>query len=488
VASDSKRGGTLVVAFSSKVSSMDPPNGNVFPSEGNVYIAIYERLLRPDEDGNLVPELATSWDVSADGKQITFKLRKGVSFHDGTPFNAEVAKFNLDRLMDKEDATQAYGFFTDMKSVQVVDEYTIRIGLSRPSSVILTALSRNSFMNSPAAMRKWGEDYAQHPTGTGPFKFVNWVPGSSVDVVRNENYWQMGEDGKPLPYLDEIRFRIIGEDPVRVIELQSGNADMIDRVPDAGHATIQNDPNLMLVDSRIAVVYRLYLNQREAPFDNLKLRQALNYAFDRETMAEVLMPDGGFVAPFMYLPSQPEYSDYTPYSYDPEKAKRLLVEAGYPNGLDVEFMLISREPDRTMAPVVQSYLEEIGIRTEIQPLDRLVYIEKGKSGNFEMGMAQKTLPMPAIHILLTEQLRSDGAGNRAAYSSSEFDALLDKLAVTFDPEEQKRICAQLQKVCLDDAGQTFLFHKAYYQGWNKKVKGVTLDHVGTWRFHEAWVE
>jgi peptide/nickel transport system substrate-binding protein len=117
-----------------------------------------------------------------------------------------------------------------------------------------------------------------------------------------------------------------------------------------------------------------------------------------------------------------------------------------------------------------------------------VYIEKGKSGNFEMGMAQKTLPMPAIYILLSEQLHSEGPGNRAAYKSAEFDALLDELAGTFDPEEQKRICAQLQKVCMDDAGQTFLFHKAYYQGRNKKVKGITLDHVGTWRFHEAWVE
>lgn len=484
----SKRGGALTATFSYKISSMDPPNGNVFPAEGNVFIAVYERLIRPNEAGDLVPELAESWDVSADGLAITFKLRQGVSFHDGTPFNAQAAKFNLDRFLDPEDATQSYRYFLDMESVDVVDQYTVRLNLKRPSAVIMSALGRNSFMNSPAAMEKWGEDYNLHPTGTGPFEFAEWVPGSHVQLVRNEKYWQMGEDGKPLPYLDELRFTVISDNAARVIELEAGNTFMIDRVPDEGYQIIEKNPKLALVDSRNGVVYRLFLNARKPPFDNLKLRQAINYAFDREAMAKVLMPDRSYVIPFMYVPSQPEYSEYNPFSYDPAKAKRLLAEAGYPNGLDVEFMLISREPDRTFAPVVQSYLEEIGVRTTIQPLDRLIYIEKGKSGNFEMGMAQKNIPMPSVYILLSEQLHSEGPGNRAGWRNAEFDAKLDKLAGTFDPQEWNAICADLQKICLDDAGQTFLFYAAYFQAWDKKVKDVTLDHVGTWRFHEAWLE
>jgi ABC-type transport system substrate-binding protein len=307
-------------------------------------------------------------------------------------------------------------------------------------------------------------------------------------VVRNENYWQKDADGNALPYLDEIEFRVIGEDPVRVVELQAGNADLIARLPGEMIEIIRNDPDLEVVEASTATAYRLYLNMREPPFNNTKLRQAINYAFDREIMATTLMPGQGYVAPFMILPSQPEYSEYTPYNYDPEKAKRLMAEAGYPDGLDIEFMLISREPDRTIAPVVQSYLEAVGIRTTIQPLDRLIYIERGKAGNFELGMAQITLPLPSIFLTLSQQLHSDGPVNRAAWKNAQFDALLDKLATTFDPEEQKKVVAELQRICLDDAGQTFLFHRAYHQGKHKKVKDFESQYEGTWRFHRAWLD
>jgi len=484
------RGQSLVAGVMVKITSLDPPNGNAFGGgEGDVYLAIYNRLLRKDEQGKFLPELATSWDFSQDGKQLTFKLRQGINFHDGTPFNAEAAKWNLDRLLDPKEATQAYQFFTDLQSVAVVDPYTVRLTLKGPSSVILGALAyKGGFMLSPTAFKTYGEDYNQHPSGTGPFKFVEWVPANRCVVTRNENYWEKDENGESLPYLDKITFRQITDDSVRIVELQTGNAQMVVRVPAESMDIIRQDADLELVKSPTATTYRLYLNMRRPPFNNLKLRQALNYAFDREAMAESITPGQGEVNPFLILPVERYYSTYNPYNYDPAKAKKLLAEAGYPNGLDVEFMMIAREPDVTIAPVVQAYLQEIGIKTEIQPLDRLIYIDKAKNGDFHMSMAQITLPLPSIYLTMTQQIHSNGPINRAAWKNPEFDATLEELAVTFDVAKQDELIKKAQKICLDDAGQTFLFTRNGYDGWRKTVKGVEYQQEGLWLLTKVWID
>jgi peptide/nickel transport system substrate-binding protein len=483
------RGGRLTQAFPLKISSLDPVRGNAFSSEGNVILAIYERLLRADETGSYVPELATSWEVTDDKMHITFQLRKNVLFHDGTAFNAQAAKFNLDRLMDPQDATQVYRLFTAMDSVDVVDEYTVRINLKQPSADIFTALAyKGGCMVSPAAKRQYGEDYPLHPVGTGPFKFVEWVPGDHVLVVKNDMYWDVGEDGKPLPYLDEILFRVINDDSVRLIELQTGNIDIMAAVPSESLGFVRDDPNLDLVKIPHSYIYRLYLNMRKPPFDNLKVRQAVNFAIDREAMAETLLPGSGFVIPFYILPEQNEYSDYTPYSYDPAKAKRLLAEAGYPSGLNVSLMLISREPDVTIAPVVQSYLEAIGIKTKIEVLERLMYVDRAVAGNFDMSMALMDVPKPSLQLAFQEQLGSNSPINRAAWKNSEFDALLEELSVTFDPEERKRIIQEMQKVCLDDAGQTLMFSRANFLGKQKTVEGYTFEMESVLRFHKTRIK
>ena len=485
-----KRGQSLVAGVMVKITSLDPVNGNAYGGgEGDVYLAIYNRLLRKDEAGQFVPELSSSWEFSPDGKQLSFKLRQGINFHDGTPFNAEAVKWNYDRLLDPKDATQAYQFFTDLQSVDVVDPYTVRLNLKGPSSVILDALAyKGGFIISPTAFKTYGEDYNQHPTGTGPFKFVEWIPGNRCVVTRNENYWEKDENGQPLPYMDQITFRQITDDSVRIVELQTGNAHMVVRVPAESMDIIRNDPNLVLLKSPTATTYRLYLNMRRPPFDNLKLRQAINYAFDREAMAESITPGQGEVNPFLILPEERYYSTYTPYNYDPAKAKKLLAEAGYPNGLDVEFMMIAREPDVTIAPVVQAYLEAIGIKTEIQPLDRLIYVDKAKNGDFDMSMAQITLPLPSIYLTMVQQIHSNGPINRAAWKNAEFDATLEELAVTFDVDKQDELIKQAQKICLDDAGQTFLFTRNGYDGFRKSVKGFEYQQEGLWLLTKTWID
>jgi peptide/nickel transport system substrate-binding protein len=484
-----KRGGTMTGAMMVKITSMDPLNGNSFVGEGCVYLAIYNRLLRKDEAGNLVPELAKSWTVSPDGKSVTFELQQGVTFHDGTPFNAQAVKFNYDRLLNPKDATTAYQYFTDVDSFEAVGDYRFVMNLKRPSAVVMDALTyRGGFIVSPTAFKKLGADFAQTPVGTGPFKLTQFIPDNRVVLVRNENYWEMGADGKKLPYLDQVVLRIITDDSVRLVEIQSGNADLSVRVPAESMEIVRKDQKLELVQTPIADVFRLFLNQRRPPFNNLKLRQAVGYAFDRAAMAQAIVPGQGYVAPFLIMPGEAYYSPYDPFSYNVAKAKQLLAEAGYPNGLDVGFMMISREPDNTIAPVVQSYLAAIGIRTKIEPLERQVYVDRGIKGEFDLALAQKTIPMVSPFLLFAEQLASKGSGNRAAWSNARFDELLSRLGAAFDLPQQKSLIAEMQKIHLDDAGQTYLFHRANYNANSRKVRNVQFQNEGAWRFTEAWLD
>ncbi|UCF98866.1 MAG: ABC transporter substrate-binding protein [Spirochaetaceae bacterium] len=483
------RGGRLIMGIVGKMSSLDPTRGNAFLWEGNVLLAINERLFRRSETGEFIPELATSWEVSQDKLHITFKLRQGVKFHDGTPFNAAAAKFNLDRLMDPAQATQVHTWFKDIESVDVIDEYSVRINLKQPAAMIMTLLtSTGGFMVSPEAMKKYGDDYSLHPVGTGPFKFVEWVPGDHVLVARNENYWGKGEDGKPLPYLDEILVRIITDDSVRLVEVQTGRIHIMQSVPAESIGIVKTDPNLALTRTPGAFVFRLYLNQRRSPTNNVVVRRAINYAFDREAMAKAIIPGQEFQSPFFYLPNSPEYLDETPYNYDPDKAKKLLAEAGYPNGLDLGLLLISREPDRTMAPIIQSYLEAVGIRTEIMELERLMAIEKANAGDWDLYQAMAGLPQPDTQVLMDNQWRTDGPWNRSGYSNQEMNALLDKLSVTFEPKERIKIYHEMQRKLLDEAETVVLFGRAVYQANTTALHGFTFEHVGALRLTEAWLE
>ncbi|MFA5670393.1 MAG: ABC transporter substrate-binding protein [Balneolaceae bacterium] len=483
------RGGTFTMGIMNRITSLDPANGNAYSGEGNVYPLLYDRLLRKDlSTGAYIPELATSWEFSSDGKQLTLFLRKGVTFHDGTPFNAAAVKFNLDRSLDPTDATQAYTYFTYVDSIEVIDDYTVRINMKQPSAVILDALIyRGGFILSPTAMTKYKGDYNEHPAGTGPFKFVEWIPGISLTVVKNENYWDIGEDGQPLPYLDKIVFKVIADDSVRIVELQTGAADLIVRVPSHSMDVVSKYPNLDLVKSITADTFRLYLNMRKAPYNNLLVRQAINYAFDRNLMAERLTPKQGAVHPFLYLPEDPAYSQYNPYSYDPSKAVGLLNKAGFDKGFKADLMIIAREPDNTLAPAIQSYLEDIGIQTKILSLERLAFVDRGISGDFDIALAQSTIPLPSNFIFLSQQLRSDGPVNRAAWNNKEFDKLLDTLSVTNDLNTQSILLKELQKVCLDDAGQTFLFTREHYDARHTKVHNLEFSFEGSYRLNEVWI-
>lgn len=481
------RGGSLVMGVTGKMSSLDPVKGNAFLWEGNVILAIYDRLLRMDLEGNYVPELATSWTISDDKLKITFKLRDGVVFHDGTPFDAEAARFNLLRLMDRQDATQVHAWFTDMSAVDVLDSRTVQITMKKPNAEILTLLtSKAGFMVSPTALKKYGDELTRHPTGTGSFKFVEWVPGHLVRLTRNEAYWQVGADGQPLPYLDELTVRIIPDDSVRLVQLQTSNIHLMQAVPAESMDVVRKDARFEVEPTPQANVYRMYMNFSRDLFKNRLVRQAINYAFDRKQMADVLVPGQGFVPPFYFPMNDPYFSDYNPYSYNPAKARELLAQAGYPNGFDTSMIVVSREPDQTIGPVIQSYLEAIGIRAKIDVLERLTAVDKAVKLDYDLYLAMSGGLPASYQVFFSNFWHSKGATNRQGYSNPAFDALYEKLPQTFDLQGRKKLFAELQKMVLDD-GETVLFGRAVYLARVKTFSGYNYEAEGALRLTEAWM-
>jgi peptide/nickel transport system substrate-binding protein len=334
-----------------------PPEGirQVLPSG----LPAIETLIREDVNLKLQPFLATAWQVAPDKSSITFNLRQGVKFHDGTDFNADAVKFNLDAEMEaKQPAAQ------DWKSVDVIDNYTVRINLSHWDNSILSGLAwmPTGMMVSPTAIKTHGKDWAKtHPVGTGPFKFVSWTPDVSLEYTKFEDYWQ-----KDKPYLDGIKFISTANPQAALLAFQAGEGDLITSFD----AKIMGDLKAMGAEMIYMPDGAICLHPDDAnadsPFSNVKVRQALEYAIDREAIGKTL-GYGFFNAAYQW--ARPGAVGYIPdldvRKYDPAKAKQLLAEAGYPNGFKCQ-LGTNIYPNHSQA--IQGYLKEVGIDASIWDL------------------------------------------------------------------------------------------------------------------------
>ncbi|MBM3302640.1 MAG: ABC transporter substrate-binding protein, partial [Deltaproteobacteria bacterium] len=329
-------GGTLTYAIRREPRMLDPvlATGWDFTHTAS---HIYDALLCSDEKGNLYPALAESWEISDDGLHYTFHLRKGVKFHDGTPFNAEAVKFYLDHVKDPEWCCgNAYEYVGPYESSEVLDEYTVRVNFKEPWGPFLTYAADWYTMSivSPAAVKKWGKDILMHPVGTGPFRFVEWVPQSHVTLERNPDYnWAPEIRGHQGPaYLDKIIIKFISEPATLLACLKSGECDIIRDPAFPDIKGIRADPNFEVVKiPQKGSPLSWNFNTVRPPTDDLQVRKALNFAVDRHRIAEMVFANER--AP-MYTALSPETPEYWPGAadyihYDPEGAKAILERAGW---------------------------------------------------------------------------------------------------------------------------------------------------------------
>ncbi len=489
-----KRGGHLIGARAWTYGDFDPQRS---ASSGPVNALIYDRLLEinPSDPKTGKPHelegmLAESWKV-VDPKTVEFKLRKGVKFHDGSDWNAEVAKWNLDRLLfDKKSYNREV--YANINSIAIIDPYTIQIKLKEPWGTLLlnlTSLQTSTLFGSKQAVEKGGDDIlSTKPVGTGPFVIDQWVRDNKVVLKRFDNYWKMGADGKPLPYIDNYTERFIQDTSITLVELKAGTVHTAEDMEAKDIASIKANPDLVYWELPwVSALYFTYgVNTNAAPFqDNLKLRYALQYALDRDNMAKAM--GFGMAKPAYYWAWAPATLGYdekiVKYPFDLNKAKQSLAEAGYPNGLDISLLVVSRQPEQRIGEMVKQMWDTAGIRTTLDVAERLAANERAKAGNFDVFFFRhRNYPDPEMSL----RLATCGVGsNYTGYCNQELQKCIAEAKTKFDNKDREQVYKKCLTIVQEDAavgGGYFIPQNRVHAKFVKdlKVKWETSDYREVW--------
>ena len=494
--------GTLVVGLVAEPTSMDPGQLHDINSM-RVLANIYDTLVRfKPGTFNLEPSLATSWTISPDGLMYTFKLRQNVRFQDGTPVDAAAIKFVYDRLLDPSHPYHNTGpfpfatfYYGAIKETRVVDPFTVRFVLKQPFSPFLHNLTLNTGrIVSPAAVKRWGKEFASHPVGPGPFSFVSWDKNVRIVLQRNAAYW----DGAPK--LNRLVFRPLVEEQTRVTELLSGGVDFIVDVPPDNIAQIKSDSRFQVYEQPGPHIWWVTLNTKKKPFDDARVRQAVNYAINKEAICRDVLkgtctPAAGPIPPAIAWAFSQQVKKYT---YDPEKAKGLLREAGYPNGFSATFWIpesgSGMQSPKTMAEAIQADLSAVGIKASIQTFEWGAYLNQYGKGlaSADMGAMSFMLdpgdPAPMLSLVIDGQASSPNGFNSGYYDNPKVNQLLRQATETVDQAKRGALYQQVAAVVADDAPWIFIDNAVQTAAAVKRVKGFELSPTFYLFFHDTTVQ
>jgi peptide/nickel transport system substrate-binding protein len=426
----------------------------------------FDHLFSVGDDGKYQPRLALSWDTSKDGKTITFKLRQGVTFHDGTSFNAQAVKANIDNLIPPK-ATILSG----ITSVDVVDDYTVRLTLPEYNYLVLHHFATNpaTYMYSPEALQKNGADWATtHPVGTGPFMLKDYQPNISLTLVKNPNYWQKG-----LPYLDGIVMSFVPDPMTQMMTFKAGQANAIYAAATTA-ATQLRDAGYPLKIAPGALYTINFDTKNSEIFSNPKVREAIEYAIDKEAICSG--PGEGLWEPVYQIVSNdnPGYNNACPpRKYDPAKAKKLLVEAGYSDGFSFKiFTSDTSWKDGWVA--IQNYLAKVGIKMEINTLNVSGYNLIRTGGKMEKGAAAFSADNPSSNALfyLDSFWRSDSRTYPYVVKPAGIDKLIDQGKLSRTPAAITQINRQILKLIYDDETVVPLYQNPRIVVMDKSVQNT----------------
>ena len=490
------KGGTFIFGRGGDSVGLDPAleeDGESFKVCDNIYDTL---IHYKDGSTEIEPGLATSWESSEDGLTWTFHLRKGVTFHDGTPFNAEAVLFSLNRQHDKthpfHDVGGSYvywiatGLAEIVDKITAVDEFTVQIHLKTAYSPFIYTIAITSFsIVSPTAVKEFGDEYSNNPVGTGPFKFVQWDRGDKIVLAANDNYW----GGRPK--LDRVIFRSIPDNAVRLIELQRGGLHAMEFPNPDDLQQIQDDETLELLSQPGTNIGYLAMNMDKPPLDNHKVRLAINHAINKSEIIKHLYQGLGIPAKNPIPPTMWSYDDtIEDFDYNPKLAKQLLAEAGYPNGFETTLWALPVPrpyiPDgRALAEVLQSELRNVGIETKIVTYDWGTYLEKTKYGEHDMAMlgwsADLGDPDNFFYFLLSKSSAEKPAGNIAFYRSDAMQNVLEQARSISDKDKRIALYKQAQQIFHKDVPWVPLAHAKQILVVNKKVKNLKL-HPLNWKY------
>jgi oligopeptide transport system substrate-binding protein len=387
---NAKQGGAITVTYKDDVATLDPAIGYDWQNWSMIK-SLFDGLMDYEPGTTtLRPELAESYDISPDGKTFTFKLRHGVKFHNGREMTADDVKYSLDRVTNPKTQSPGAGFFASIKGydavaagtseslegVTVVDPYTVKFELTRPDATFLHVMAINFAHVVPKEeVEKYGADFGKHPVGTGAYKLTDWTLGQHLIFERNPDYWRKG-----LPHLDKITFEVGQEPIVALLRLQKGEVDIAgDGIPPAKFQEVMADPaqKAGVVEGGQLHTGYITMNTQMAPFDNVKVRQAVNMAINKDRIVQ-LINNRAVPANQPLPPSMPGYDKaFKGYAYDVAKAKALLAEAGHPDGFETELFAMNTDPNPRIAQAIQQDLAAVGIKASIQSLAQANVIAAG---------------------------------------------------------------------------------------------------------------
>jgi len=441
--------------------NLDPTTGAAAAIDEVVYANVFEGLTRIGPDGSVRPALARSWDISDDGLVYTFHLQRGVTFHDATAFDAHDVKFSLDRARADDSTNAQKALFTAIDAVEVVDETTVRVTLTRPAGDFLFNLGwGDAVIVAPES----AATNATNPIGTGPFRFADWVRGDHVDLVRYPDYW-----GTPVG-LAAATFNFISDPTAAFAAVLAGDIDAFPNFPACEVLPqFEADPRFTVSVGSTEGETILAINNGRAPFDTLEVRQAISHAIDRQAIIDGALFGCGTPIGTHFAPHHPAYVDLTDaYPYDPEKARALLREAGLAGGFSATLKLPPPAYARRGGEIIAQQLRDIGISVDIVPIEWAQWLsEVFADKNYDLTIVSHTEPMD-IGIYARDDYYFD-------YHSAAFQAIMADLDRTTDPDARKALLHQAQRRITADAVNVYLFELAKAGVWNAKLHGLWVD-------------
>ncbi len=467
-------GGTLRIGMQTDPVGLDPHLSTATASK-NMLEHIYDTLVFVSPDGRFIPGLAESWGTSADGLTWTFSLRRNVKFHNGRPMVAEDVVYSINRIRDPRTRSPWAGNYAEVDTITAPDPHTVVFRLKKPFAPLLAKLGSSVLQGAIVAREVAERDEMQTtPVGTGPFRFIGYTPQQRMTLVRSGDYWETDATGRRLPYLDRIEFVFFPDAIARATAIRTGAVDLIEYVPSSEVRTLRADPNVSVIGGPSANFRSIYINNAMAPFNNPKVRQAMAWAIHRKEIIDTaLFGVGGIDATGFVIPPGNFYavSRVVYDKVDLDRAKRLLSEAGHPNGFEADLYVTSTYDFlRTPAEILQAQLARAGIRLRIVAADWSVYLPTVAAKRYALTILGTSGQVDPDDYLYNN-FKTDDRRNFVNFSDATFDRLVEEGQTVVNEAQRKRIYDQAQLRALELVPMVMLFHSTTFEAARRHVQG-----------------
>jgi peptide/nickel transport system substrate-binding protein len=480
---EAKTGGTLRVGLSADPAELDPHKTSL-TAAWHVLEHTYEGLVTTNAALEPVPVLAEEWEISEDGLTYTFKLRQGVTFHNGREFVADDVKYSYERILDPETASPNISELGSIETIEVVDPSTVVITLKAPDSSFLAKLMGTSIAIVPKEEVEANGDLMQVAVGTGPFQFVEYVPNSVVTLERYPDYWEEGR-----PYLDGLEMQIVPDNTSRTTALVTGTVDFIEYAPVQDLPIFESDETIKVAGDQNTNIRYMAINVSREPFTDVRVRQAIAKVIDRGPIIDSAVFGAGTATNIVFPESY--WAGFPSEIPEPdiEGAKQLLAEAGYPDGFKTSILSWAQYAFLSNAAIViQEQLKQIGIEAELELQENAIYLENYFAGNFDLSVTGTSAYVDPNDVVLAN-FGTGESNNGIGYSNPEMDELIAQAMEETDQAERARIYRRIQEIILEDVVWVNLFIANQYEAMKVYVMGYEHIPTGSNRsFQDVWLD